>query len=154
MWMSSSSMRSWLFFAGLLSVYTLGARSTWAQSSSQPSRDAKPASAAASETSGKARATLKADLVDPEKKSKAKEATVKVDVTGVEMVDPASVSEKPAPGQAHLHYRVDDGPIVATTAKKLSFHELSSGKHTIKVVLAANDHSPLGPEQTLDVNIP
>jgi hypothetical protein len=66
----------------------------------------------------------------------------------------ATVNEKAKAGQGHLHYQVDDDPIVATTAKKLSFHALSSGKHTIKVVLAGNDHSPLGPEQTLDVNIP
>jgi len=104
--------------------------------------------------SGKTTATLKASLVDPEKKAKEKAATVTVAVTGAEIVDPALAHEKAKAGQAHLHYRVDDGPVIATTSKKLSFHELTPGKHTIKVVLAGNDHSPLGPEQTLDVNVP
>jgi hypothetical protein len=49
---------------------------------------------------------------------------------------------------------VDDGPVVATPASKLSFHGLKSGPHTISVVLAANDHTPLGPAQKLSVTIP
>jgi hypothetical protein len=130
---------------------TLGGR-VWAQTASDththPHKD-KDAAA-----SSKTNATLKAELVDPAKKAKGKEATVKVDVSGAEIVDPATVNEKAKAGQGHLHYTVDDGPTIATTAKKLSFHGLKSGKHTIKVALAGNDHSPLGPEQTLDVEIP
>ncbi|MEK6286696.1 MAG: hypothetical protein AABO57_13225 [Acidobacteriota bacterium] len=99
-------------------------------------------------------ATLTARLVDPEKKAKEKTATVEVTVKGVALIDPAAVKERPRKGQGHLHYRVDDGPVIATTAPKLSFHELSTGQHKILVVLAANDHSPLGPQQTLNVTIP
>src|ERR1035437_6183154 len=69
-------------------------------------------------------------------------------------IDPAEVNEKPMAGQGHLHYQVDDGPVIATPAPKLSFHGLTSGTHTIKVMLAANDPSPLGPEETLSVTIP
>jgi hypothetical protein len=98
--------------------------------------------------------TLTARLVDPEKKAKEKAATVQVTVKGVALIDPATVKEQPRKGQGHLHYRVDDGPVIATTAPKLSFHELSSGQHKILVMLAANDHKPLGPEQTLTVTIP
>jgi glyoxylate carboligase len=43
---------------------------------------------------------------------------------------------------------------IPTGTLKVSFHGLKPGPHRIKVALAANDHSPLGPEQTLDVNIP
>ena len=99
-------------------------------------------------------ASLSASLVDPEAKARQQAATVKVDVTGVKLTDPALSNEKPVAGQAHLHYQVDDGPVIATTAPKLSFHGLKPGAHRVKVVLAANDHSPLGPEKTLDVTIP
>lgn len=98
--------------------------------------------------------TFKATLVDPEKKARRKEATVRVEVTGVELVDPASVNEQPKAGQGHLHYQVDDGPVIATTAAKLSFHGLTPGHHKIVVTLAANDHTPAGRQETLAVTIP
>jgi hypothetical protein len=99
--------------------------------------------------------SLTARLVDPEKKAREKAATVEVHVNGVKLVDPALSKEQPRKGQAHLHYKLDDGPIIATTTTtKLSFHELKPGEHTIVVALAANDHKPLGPEQTVNVSIP
>lgn len=98
--------------------------------------------------------SLTATLVDPEAKAAKQAATVKVTTRGVRIVDPALSGEKPRRGQGHLHYRVDDGPVIATTALKLSFHGLTRGAHRIMVQLAANDHSPLGPEQTLSVTIP
>jgi hypothetical protein len=97
---------------------------------------------------------LTATLVNPEHNAKEHAATVQVTIAGVEMVDPATVKEEPKAGQGHLHYQVDNGPVVATTATKLSFHDLSSGQHTIVVMLAGNDHSPLGPKATLNVSIP
>ena len=98
--------------------------------------------------------TLTATLVDPEKKAQQKAATVSVKVDGIKLVDPATVNEKAMAGQGHLHYQVDGGPVIATTTTKLSFHGLTPGAHKIVVMLAANDHTPLGPEQTLDVTIP
>jgi hypothetical protein len=98
--------------------------------------------------------TMTAKLVDPDKKAAEGAATVEVTVSGVELTDPAIANEKPVPGQAHLHYQVDKGPVVATTAAKLSYHELTAGAHTIVVVLAGNDHKPLGPQQQLTVNVP
>lgn len=98
--------------------------------------------------------SLTAQLVDPEAKAKKQAATVSVGSRGVRIVDPAISGEKPIKGQGHLHYQVDDGPIIATTALKLSFHGLKPGTHGIMVQLAANDHSPLGPEQKLSVTIP
>ena len=97
---------------------------------------------------------MTAKLVDPEMKAQKKEATVMVDVKGIKLTDPAEAKEQPKAGQGHLHYQVDNGPVIATTSPKLSFHGLSSGPHTIIVVLAANDHSPLGPQETLTVTIP
>ncbi len=99
-------------------------------------------------------ATLTATLVDPEKKAQQKAATVEVKVGGIELIDPAKVNEKPNPGQGHLHYQVDDGPVIATTTTKLSFHGLTRGEHKIVVMLAGNDHNPLGPQQTLSVKVP
>jgi type II secretory pathway pseudopilin PulG len=98
--------------------------------------------------------TLSATLTDPEKKAQEQEATVEVKVAGVQIIDPAAVQEKPQQGQGHLHYQVDGDPIIATTATKLSFHELSSGEHKITVMLVGNDHKPLGPQETLTVAIP
>ena len=104
--------------------------------------------------SKKIAATLTARLIDAENKARKKAATVEVTVKGCTLIDPATVGEKPKAGEGHLHYRVDDGPVIATTATKLSFHELTSGTHKIVVMLAANDHSPLGPQETLTVNVP
>jgi hypothetical protein len=85
---------------------------------------------------------LTAKLVDAEKKAQEKAATVQVQVSGVKLIDPAAAKEQPRKGQGHLHYRVDGGPVIATTSTKLSFHELTSGEHKIVVTLAANDHKP------------
>ena len=130
------------------------------QASTQTASDTKAGSTEkhehgqSSAMAGKTAAKLDATLVEPEKKAKEKAATVKVTVSGVQIVDPATDGEKPVAGHAHLHYQVDADPIIATTAPKLSFHDLPSGKHTIKVVLAGSDHAPLGPEKTLSVDVP
>lgn len=55
---------------------------------------------------------------------------------------------------ARLHYQIDDSPVIATPSTKLSFHELKPGDHKITVVLAGNDHRPLGPQDTLTVKVP
>jgi hypothetical protein len=99
-------------------------------------------------------AKLMAELVNVEAKARKQEATVTVTVSGVQLVDPSTVNEKPQKGQGHLHYQVDNGPVIATTTTKLSFHGLTPGRHKIMVVLAANDHSPLGPQQSLEVTVP
>src|SRR5262249_21242329 len=103
---------------------------------------------------GEGGATLTAQLTDKDAKAQNGEATVVVTVTGVDLVDPATVQEKPQSGQGHLHYQVDDGPVIATTATKLSFHALKPGTHNFKVLLAANNHQPLGPESTLSITVP
>ena len=99
-------------------------------------------------------ATLTASLIDAEKNAKEKTATIEVRLTGVELIDPAMTNKRPMKGQGHLHYQVDNGPVIATTAPKLSFHELSPGRHKIVIMLANNDHSPAGPQQTLEITVP
>jgi hypothetical protein len=97
--------------------------------------------------------TLQASLVDPAKNGARGAATVTVEVTGVKLVDPAASNETPREGEGHLHYQLDGGPVIATTAAKLSFHGLKTGSHNLKVALAKNDHTAMGPEKTLTVQV-
>jgi len=98
--------------------------------------------------------TLTAKLVDRDAKARKGEMTVEVSVGGLELTDAAKAMEQPRTGQGHIHYRLDDGPVIATTATKLSFHELGAGAHSLEVRLAGNDHKPLGPAQKLSVTVP
>ncbi len=98
--------------------------------------------------------TLKASLVDAAKKATAHTATVEVSVDGVSLIDPDTTTGQTKEGEGHLHYQLDSGPVIATTAPKLSFHGLSSGQHTLLVVLAGNDHASLGPQEVLEFAIP
>ena len=94
---------------------------------------------------------LRVELVDLDQG--AGSATVGVALSDIEMVDPAAAKERAASGQGHLHYRVDDGVVVATTVTRLSFHELRAGEHRIEVILVGNDHRPLGPRQVVGVTV-
>lgn len=100
------------------------------------------------------RPTMTAVLVDAQSMAAKKSAKVKVELVAFQLVDPETVNEKPAPGQGHLHYRVDQGPTVASPSPKFSVHDLSSGPHKIKVTLVGNDHMPVGPETVLDLQVP
>ena len=60
-------------------------------------------------TMGRGTATLTARLVDPEKKAQQKAATVAVKVTGVRLIDPAMVNERPRSGQATFTIRLTMG---------------------------------------------
>jgi hypothetical protein len=105
-------------------------------------------------TAAAAAPTFDASLKDADANAKKGNATVTVTVVGIQLVDPASVHEKPQAGQGHLHYRVDGGPVIATTAPKLSFHELASGPHRFELTLVGNDHQALLPPKTLQVTVP
>jgi hypothetical protein len=94
--------------------------------------------------------TLSVSLRDQEANAHKRGASVVATVTGLKLVDPG----QPQAGQGHLHYRLDGGPVIATTATKVGFHELTPGSHSIEVALAGNDHKPLGPKQTVKVEIP
>jgi hypothetical protein len=97
---------------------------------------------------------LTARLVDADAKAAKGSAVVEVKVMDLKLVDPATSNEKAKPGEGHLHYQVDGGPVIATPTAKLAFHGLAPGVHRIEVVLAGNDHKPLGPEQTLELTVP
>lgn len=97
---------------------------------------------------------MNAKLVDAGANGLKQLATVELNVKGIRIVDPSTVREKARKGQGHIHFQIDGGPVVDTTATTLSFRELPYGKHTITVTLAGNDHRPLGPAQSLGVTIP
>ena len=98
--------------------------------------------------------SMKAEMVETENKVKRREATVVVTTGGIQLVDPTTAKETAKIGEGHLHYRVDDGPVIATTATKLSFHELSSGEHKISITLAGNDHKALTDPITFIMTVP
>jgi hypothetical protein len=95
--------------------------------------------------------SLSASLVDRDAKARKGWATVEVEVAGIELVD--SPTGELRDGEGHLHYRVDDGLVIATTAQKLSFHALPLGDHRIEIRLVGNDHRDLGPVTTLDLTV-
>ncbi len=97
---------------------------------------------------------LTAHLLDAGRNAVRKEADIQVDVAGIQLTDPDVAREHAQKDQGHLEYRVDNGPVVATTSTKLSFRELPSGSHRIVVGLVANDGTPLGPHQVLEVDVP
>jgi hypothetical protein len=97
---------------------------------------------------------LEASLVDADANAATGAAVVRVEVTGADLIDPALANPASKTIQAHLHYRVDEGPVIATPVAKLAFHELTTGRHRIEVVLADREHKPLGPSQILEVTIP
>ena len=92
--------------------------------------------------------------VDRSERFSDKSAEVRVTVAGIGLIDPHLSGEYARDGQGHLHYKVDDGPVVATTATRLSFQDLTPGRHTIVVSLAGNDHRPIGPKRILTISIP
>jgi hypothetical protein len=97
---------------------------------------------------------LDAELMNEALNGRKAAAVIRVAVSGVELVDPDEAGAEPVAGQAHLLYRLDGGPVVATTARKLAFRELAPGSHSVAVLLAGNDGAPLGPQETLAVLIP
>jgi hypothetical protein len=97
---------------------------------------------------------MKVTVVDLDTTRDGGSATVGVELSDIQMVDPTSVNGRVEKGEGHLHYRVGEGPVVATTATKLSFHELPPGEHRIEVTLVGNNHQPIGPREVLEVTVP
>lgn len=96
-------------------------------------------------------ATLRANLVEPEKNAERKALAVRVHVGGAALMDPTRGNESWA---AHLHYVLDDGAAIATASPRMSFHGLPSGQHTLLVRLMNHRDEPLAEEKKLEVSIP
>jgi hypothetical protein len=97
---------------------------------------------------------LAAWLVDEEKNAKQHKAIVSVQTDGVQLVDPAQAHNQPKMDQAHIQYRLDDGPVQNTTAKTWIFDQLSPGEHRIYVALATSDNHLIGKSKKLHVHVP
>ena len=92
---------------------------------------------------------LKARLVSMDERAAMHEALVEIDVTGLPAAGTARMTKAPL-----ILYRVDDGPVIATSERRMSFHQLDPGEHTITVALETADHIALGPKQTLHLRVP
>jgi hypothetical protein len=86
--------------------------------------------------------------------------TVRVNAADLQLVD-FTDNEQPRAGQGHIHYQVDDGPVIMTTDTEIAFggpaiptNRLGPGSHHIRVWLAGNDHRPISRLETFDVTIP
>lgn len=97
--------------------------------------------------------TLNVKVLDQKENTAQKAISVESEVQNFDLADPHEVNEIVKEGQGHIHYRLDDGPVIATTAKRLSFHEVKPGTHTLTVNLAGNDHKQVGTEQKLSVEV-
>ena len=76
-----------------------------------------PAASVVKDSTGGGLITFEAVLVDPTGKAQKKSAAVDVKVAGVSLIDADATDGKPKQGQAHIHYQLDKGPVIATTLK-------------------------------------
>lgn len=97
---------------------------------------------------------LIASLVDEERNAKQHRAIIEVQTDGVRLVDPAQAHYQPRIDEAHIQYRLDDGPVHNSTSKTWVFDQLSHGEHQIVVALATSDNQPVGKTKMLHVHVP
>lgn len=100
--------------------------------------------AAQTETSepGAAQApSLSAKIVAPGAPGGARDAAkIQVKVTGVE--------------SPLLQYKVDQGPAFETSDTTIRLRGLKPGQHKVSILLESPDGAPLGPSESLDVDVP
>ncbi len=97
---------------------------------------------------------LKAELLDRDGNAKKHRAVVHVETDGVRIVNSAAVNREPKLDEAHIQYRLDDGPVKDSTSKSWTFENIPPGKHRIHVNLATSDDRPLGKGMTFSLEIP
>jgi hypothetical protein len=69
------------------------------------------------------------------------------------IISPQHYGKERVPGEGHMHLFLDDGEKQGITADKFVLKDLAVGKHTIKVSLHNNDHSPYNVSQTKDFEV-
>lgn len=97
---------------------------------------------------------LIASLVDEERNAKQHRAIVEVQTDGVRLVDAAQAHYQPKLDEAHIQYRLDDGPVHNSISKTWIFDKLSPGEHEIYITLATSDNHPMGKRKRLHVHVP
>lgn len=96
---------------------------------------------------------LEAELVDEHKNADQKQAVVKAEVWGVDLIAVPLSRGEAKRSEAYLSYRLDQQPEIKTADKEQTFRNLSPGDHKIVVQLAYADGNPAGAPVVLDVKI-
>jgi hypothetical protein len=96
---------------------------------------------------------LKVSLVNTHKNASARKAVVRIEVWGVDLVEPQR-NQEPKSTLAYVTYQLDSGEVVKTAQKEQMFGNIPPGYHHIYVQLASLDGQPVGARMTLTVHIP
>jgi len=75
--------------------------------------------------------------------------TVRVETTGLKYTMPSTTN---VDGEGHVHFTLDNRPIVMSTEPQAELKDVSSGPHTLKAELVQNDTKPFDPpiEEVID----
>jgi hypothetical protein len=68
-------------------------------------------------------------------------------------ISPEHYGQTRADGEGHIHMYLDNGEKVGVKEEKKTFPNLKPGKHTLKVSLHNNDHTPYDVTKTIDFEI-
>lgn len=68
--------------------------------------------------------------------------TVAVESTGLEFVMPGGTN---VAGEGHVHFTLDDGPIVMSVEQRTTFKDVPPGEHKLVAELVQNDTTPFSP---------
>lgn len=69
------------------------------------------------------------------------------------MISPEHYGQARHDGEGHIHMYLDDGEKIAVKERTTAFPDLAPGKHTLKVSLHNNDHTPYDVTRTLEFEI-
>lgn len=96
---------------------------------------------------------LEAELVDEHKNAEQKQAVVKVEVWGVDLISAPQGAAEAKRGEAYLSYKLDRQAEIKTANKEQTFRNLSPGEHQVTVQLAYADGRPAGAPMVLKLKI-
>jgi hypothetical protein len=96
---------------------------------------------------------VRAAVINEHSNAKNHIAEVEVQTDGVQLVEPSAAAHSAKLDEAHIQYRLDDGPSQNTTSTRLRFENLPRGTHLIRIALAGNDNHPIGKTTTLKIKI-
>ncbi len=96
---------------------------------------------------------LEVSLVDADRNAENKRAVVRIEVWGVELVQPQP-NEQPNLTKSYVTYQLDDGEPVKTAEEEHAFENISPGYHHVYVQLAYLSGEPRGARLTVTVHVP
>jgi len=103
--------------------------------------------------SGGTSGSTNAPMIDADYKIEGKTATITYKVHNFKLagdkIDKANLS-----GEGHMHIKVDDvDKAMLKTEASVKLENLKPGKHVVKLSLQNNDHSPVGTEKVLNLEV-